>query len=167
MCWKTIPLTNPCVCDWPIDGLCDDLVCCSELSELIPQPLNDGLLNMELYQEAKLDVVMPVIFNVGTLDKHFMEGGRNYQQTSEVMKIMASWYGNTKTEEETFKYQTGRFYGYVWTNKDGLPVLQEQWVVDKIHAMIPEETYLLYDFMANYTRGVDGTSYYMGVAIEK
>ncbi len=31
--------------------------------------------------------------------------------------------------------------------------------------MIPEATYQLYDFMANYSRGENGTSYYMGIPI--
>ena len=44
-------------------------------------------------------------------------------------------------------------------------VIREQWNQDKIHAMVPDDSYTIYDFLCNYSRGEDGTSYYMGVAI--
>ena len=112
------------------------------------------------------NIVLPYMLNIGTLDYGFVPGGMNDGLTSrEVLRILAR-YGITATEEETYQYQNGRYHGYVWTNHQGIPVAKEQWVDGKIHAMIPEECYTIYDFLANYSRGADGTSYYMGVAIE-
>ncbi len=126
---------------------------------------NDHVIGIAEQENIVDDVVLPYLLNVGDLDHGFVEGGFNYGKAEIEAQAMAARYGNTKTPEETYSFQNGRYYGWMWTNSQGIPVVELQWVRDKIHAMIPEETYRLYDFMANYSRGEDGTSYYMGMPI--
>ena len=74
-------------------------------------------------------------------------------------------YDISADESNTYTYQNGNFHGYDFKNTQGITLVREQWVKDKIHAMLPDEVYTLYDFMSSYSRGSDGTSYYMNMLI--
>ena len=80
------------------------------------------------------------------------------------MEKEAPRYGIDPAASE-FHFRNGKNYGTDYRNAQGLVVIREQWNQDKIHAMVPDDSYTIYDFLCNYSRGEDGTSYYMGVAI--
>ena len=88
----------------------------------------------------------------------------NYGQVPEIVAEWCSRYG-IDAAASPFHFNDGRNYGTDYRNSQGIVVVREQWNLDKIHAMVPEDTYTIYDFLCNYSRGADGTSYYMGVAI--
>ena len=126
---------------------------------------NDGIVyQAKLGGEPKTDIVMPFMLNVGDQDKYFVEGGMNYGQVPEIVAEWCSRYG-IDAAASPFHFNDGRNYGTDYRNSQGIVVVREQWNLDKIHAMVPEDTYTIYDFLCNYSRGADGTSYYMGVAI--
>lgn len=129
---------------------------------------NDGIVYREkIGGEINEDIVMPFMLNIGDQDKYFVEGGMNYGQVPEIVAQWAERYGITDTEETARAFDDGVNYGYSFVNKQGIEVIREQWNVDKSHAMVPSDTYSIYSFLCNYSRGEDGTSYYQGVAIEK
>ena len=108
---------------------------------------------------------MPFMWSVGEKDQYFVEGGKDYGM---IPVCIAEWrerYGITADESNTYTYQNGNFHGYDFKNIQGVTLVREQLVTDKIHAMLPDEVYTLYDFLSAYSRGDDGTSYYMGVEI--
>ena len=126
---------------------------------------NDGIVYREKIQGEIVDnIVMPFMLNIGDHDKHFIEGGGNYGQVPDIVAEWAARYGIDPTASE-FHFRNGKNYGTDYRNAQGLVVIREQWNQDKVHAMVPDDTYTIYDFLCNYSRGEDGTSYYMGVAI--
>lgn len=118
-------------------------------------------------ENVNKNLVMPYMWSVGEKDKYFVEGGKDYGMVPATIEQWRVRYGITETEETTYAYQNGDFWGYDFKNEQGITLVREQWVNDKIHAMLPDEVYTLYDFMSCYSRGEDGTSYYMGIAIEE
>ena len=118
-------------------------------------------------ENVDTSLIMPMMWSVGDKDQHFQkeEGGLD---TTKITSLIDEWrarYGITANESNTFTYQNGNFHGYDFKNVDGVTLIREQMVTDKIHAMLPDEVYTLYDFMSAYSRGADGTAYYMGVEI--
>jgi poly(3-hydroxybutyrate) depolymerase len=64
-------------------------------------------------------------------------------------------------------YKDGRYNITVWTNKDGVPLVQYARVDEKPHTPLPMDNYILYDtFLCKFSRGKDGRLYYMGKAVE-
>ena len=126
---------------------------------------NDGIVYREKIQGEIVDnIVMPFMLNIGDQDKHFIEGGGNYGQVPDIVAEWAARY-HIDPKASEFHFRNGKNYGTDYRNAQGLVVIREQWNQDKIHAMVPDDSYTIYDFLCNYSRGEDGTSYYMGVAI--
>lgn len=126
---------------------------------------NDGVVLKEKVEGVNESIAMPFMLNVGENDKYFVEGGMNYGQTKDIVAGWATRYG-IDPNGVVFNYDDGQNYGTDYVNAQGIVVIREQWNKDKIHAMIPNDTYTVWNFLCNYSRGVDGTSYYKGVAIE-
>ncbi|MCQ2453749.1 MAG: hypothetical protein MJ136_04195 [Clostridia bacterium] len=126
---------------------------------------NDGIVYRAKVENINDSIVMPFMLNIGEMDKHFIEGGGNYGQVPDIVAEWAARYGIDSTAH-VFNYDDGQNYGTDYVNAQGIVVIREQWNKDKIHAMIPNDTYTVWNFLCNYSRGVDGTSYYKGVAIE-
>lgn len=110
-------------------------------------------------------LVMPYMWSVGEKDKYFVEGGKDYGKVPVCIGEWRARYDIAADESNTYTYQNGNFHGYDFKNTQGITIVREQWVKDKIHAMLPDEVYTLYDFMSSYSRGNDGTSYYMNMPI--
>lgn len=126
---------------------------------------NDGIVyQAKVGGEVKTDIVMPFMLNIGDKDKYFVEGGMNYGQVPDIVAEWCERYGIDSTASP-FHFENGVNYGTDYRNAQGLVVVREQWNEDKVHAMVPDDTYTIYDFLCNYSRGEDGTSYYMGVEI--
>jgi len=127
---------------------------------------NDALQHKEKVTDINESIVMPFMLNVGDHDKYFVEGGMNY---GEVPSLIAEWtarYGITIDESGALTYDDGQNYGYDFVNSQNIVVVREQWNYGKVHAMTPNDTLTIWNFLSNYSRGEDGTSYYKGVAIE-
>lgn len=130
---------------------------------------NDGMLGLEeLLAKGNMDVVIPFMLNVGEKDYGFVteDGAPNYEYVDDGMEKWAVAHNIPLTDENKREFSDGRNYGTEYTNEDGIVVLCSQWNEEKIHAMVPEDTYAVYDFLCNYSRGEDGTSYFMGKEIK-
>lgn len=108
------------------------------------------------------------MLNVGEKDYGFVteDGAPNYEYVDDGMEKWAVAHNIPLTDENKREFSDGRNYGTEYTNEDGIVVLCSQWNEEKIHAMVPEDTYAVYDFLCNYSRGEDGTSYFMGKEIK-
>lgn len=63
-------------------------------------------------------------------------------------------------------YKDGRYNIKVWSNIDGVPLVQYAMVDEKIHTPLPMDNFIMYDtFLSKFSRGNDGTLYYMGKAV--
>ncbi len=116
-------------------------------------------------ENVNTSLLMPYMWSVGEKDKYFAEGGKDYGMVPACIGEWRARYGISADETNTYSYQNGNFHGYDFKNVQGVTLVREQWVTDKIHAMLPDEVYTLYDFLSCYSRGADGKSYYMGVEI--
>jgi poly(3-hydroxybutyrate) depolymerase len=112
------------------------------------------------------ETLIPLMLSVGEKDQYFVEGGMNYGQLPDAFAYWRGRYGITATEEDTYTYQNGNFHGYDFKNSQGITLLREQWVTGKIHAMLPDEIYTLYDFLSAFSRLEDGTLLYMGLPVK-
>jgi poly(3-hydroxybutyrate) depolymerase len=64
-------------------------------------------------------------------------------------------------------YKDGRYNITVWANKDGVPLVQYAIVDEKPHTPLPMDNYMMYDaYLSKFSRGADGTVYYMGKAVK-
>ncbi len=63
-------------------------------------------------------------------------------------------------------YQNGTWKYYVWENAQGAPLYTLETSIGKVHADMPDETYMFYDYMTKFARAEDGTLYYMGEKVE-
>lgn len=138
--------------------VCPELIAASAASSM--------MIDMSTVENVNTTYVMPIMVSNGDKDEHFVEGGDAYGTVPGRVAQIISRYGIKATEEETFSYQNGNFHGYDFKNAQGVTVFREQWVTDKVHAFIPDEAYSEYDFMSAYSRGEDGTCYYMGIAVD-
>lgn len=138
--------------------VCPELIAASAASSM--------MLDLSTIEDARVDLAMPIMVSNGDMDKHFVEGGDAYLAVPGRVAQIIARYGITDTEENTAAYQNGKFHGYEFRNAQGIPVFREQWVTEKVHAFIPEEAYVEYDFLSSYSRDENGTSYYMGLPIE-
>lgn len=127
---------------------------------------NDGIVYQEKIENKVMDIVMPFMLNIGDKDKHFVEGGGNYGQVPDIVAEWGERYEISTDEETARKFSNGANYGYDYVNDQGYVVIREQWNEGKVHAMVPDDTYTVYDFLCNYSRGEDGTSYFMGKEIK-
>lgn len=116
-------------------------------------------------ENVNTSLLMPYMWSVGEKDQYFVEGGKDYGLVPACIGEWRARYGISADESNTYTYQNGNFHGYDFKNVQGVTLVREQWVTNKIHAMLPDEVYTLYDFMSCYSRGQDGKSYYMGVEI--
>lgn len=105
---------------------------------------------------------IPIMVSAGMYDRHFSStGGAN--AAKEVFG--AYWLrrnGVAVSWDSVDTYQNGSVTAYVANNANGVPMFRFQWLSWKQHATVPTELPSLYDFMSHYTRGEDGTLYYMG-----
>jgi poly(3-hydroxybutyrate) depolymerase len=64
-------------------------------------------------------------------------------------------------------YKDGRYNITVWTNKDGVPLVQYAKVDEKPHTPLPMDNFILYDtYLSKFSRGADGTLYYLGKIVK-
>ena len=110
------------------------------------------------------DVVIPFMINTGTLDRFFVEGGEFYGKEPAYSAQWCERYG--LDINQPYKYRNGINFGTQYLNSQGVPLFVFQWNEGKIHCMDSEDPYLIYGFLCNFSRGEDGTSYYMGVEIK-
>ncbi|MGN8896041.1 alpha/beta hydrolase family esterase [Flavonifractor sp. HCP28S3_F3] len=118
-------------------------------------------------ENVNASLIMPMMWSVGMKDQYFVDENGELDMNN-VTPLITEWrdrYGITADESTTYTYQNGNFTGYDYKNIQGITLIREQLVIDKIHAMLPDEVYTLYDFLSCYSRGEDGTSYYMGIEI--
>ena len=112
------------------------------------------------------DVTIPFMVNTGTLDRYFepTEGSGNcYDRMDQYFEEWRTRYGLSDTE---FNFKNGNNFGTEYHNSQGIPLVKMQWNQDKVHCMDAEDPYIIYDFLCNFSRDENNTSYYMGVEIQ-
>jgi poly(3-hydroxybutyrate) depolymerase len=112
----------------------------------------------------RTDMMVPIFFSLGTKDQYFREDGG--AQRAMIPVVRRYWMDRYHlTEADEFRYVNGPFDASEYLNDRGVPLVRLQWVVDKVHAVIPDEIYGIYDFMSRYSRREGGSLYYMGRAV--
>ena len=110
------------------------------------------------------DVMIPFMINAGTEDQNFKEGGQCYKIMDEYIAVWCDRYG--LDVNQSYNYKNGLNFGSQYLNSQGVPMFVFQWNEGKIHCMDSEDPYAIWDFLCNFSRGEDGTAYYMGVEIK-
>lgn len=65
-------------------------------------------------------------------------------------------------------YKTGVYNIWSFSNENGIPLVQYAVGDERVHTICIEDMYLQYDsFLSKWSRGEDGTSYYMGQPVTK
>jgi poly(3-hydroxybutyrate) depolymerase len=108
-------------------------------------------------------VLMPYLFVVGTKDKYFLPGNKDYLTGNETInEYWTKRYGINENNETASKYINGPYEYVLHKTSAGVPITGMMWTRDKIHAQIPDEIRQMYDWMITFSRAEDGTLYYMG-----
>ncbi len=64
-------------------------------------------------------------------------------------------------------YVDGRYRITSWADRNNIPLVQYAFELERPHAPVPSDNTMLYDgFLSKWSRGSDGTLYYMGKAIQ-
>ena len=68
----------------------------------------------------------------------------------------------------TGTYRSGRFTVYDFANAKGVPLVEYVLVDERVHTIVPMDLYFQYDtFVSKWSRGSDGTLYYLGKPVQK
>ncbi|MBO4836606.1 MAG: prolyl oligopeptidase family serine peptidase, partial [Clostridia bacterium] len=107
---------------------------------------------------------MGVMFSLGTLDEYCIDNeGQADVDGLTSRTYMDYWQKMYGFESDSYGYyENGNFKNYVFCKADGTPVYQWTKVIGKLHAPLPEEEMLFYEFMSKYSRGENGELLYMG-----
>ena len=111
-------------------------------------------------------VTVPFMLNTGTEDQNFkpVEGKENdYAQLGQYFEEWRTRYGLSDTE---YNFENGKNFGTEYHNSQGIPLVKLQWNTGKVHCMDADDPYAIYDFLCNFSRDENNTSYYMGVEIQ-
>lgn len=109
---------------------------------------------------------IPVMVSAGVYDRHFSSTGGCNAAKEVFGKYWLNRYGMDVSWDAMKVYENGNFTNYIGQTDDGVPMFRFQWVSWKAHATVPDELPSLYDFMSRYSRGEDGTLYYMGQPVQ-
>ena len=65
-------------------------------------------------------------------------------------------------------YKSGRYNINDFANAKGVPLVEYVTVDERVHTIVPMDLYFQYDtFVSKWSRGADGTLYYLGKPVEK
>lgn len=105
--------------------------------------------------------VLPMFWSIGAKDKY---GPYSEARNAQIIELMQYWYDryNIDGVENKYSYVNGDMMIDQYTTDNGVPMIRFMWYMDKVHANIPDECYAFYDYMIQFSRGEDGTLYYMG-----
>lgn len=127
---------------------------------------NDGVVDVNTLDNLKEDIVMPYKVNYGSLDSSFLGDGFSAVNMAATIERLKGRYGITISQDEALTYVNGKITHWIYRNSQGFPVIEKQENRDQTHAYVPDVVYTMYDFLSNYSRGDDGTCYYMGQTVE-
>ena len=86
-------------------------------------------------------------------------------QSERVKRNIEYWIGRGGLDafEDAGEFQRGRYKSMEWCNGKGVPMLRYTAVLDKNHAVMPQDAWSYYDdFMCKFSRSEDGTLCYLG-----
>ena len=123
-----------------------------------------------LYQSDKVlrGNLMPISVLIGSAEP----GGGNLQNPG-IRKNYPYWFERNGLPVDfdkalTGSYKSGRYNVYDFANAKGVPLVQYVTVDERVHTIVPMDLYFQYDtFVSKWSRGADGTLYYLGKAVEK
>ncbi|MDF2523561.1 MAG: hypothetical protein K0R31_1202 [Clostridiales bacterium] len=110
---------------------------------------------------TKLDI--PYLGMTGEFDTN-VKTGSSLDTSKDIQDSMQYWVDRYKTNsiKDAYKYTSGNYVNWIFRNPAGVPMAQYVMVKNKVHATQPEEAYIFYDFMSQYTRDANGKIVYMG-----
>jgi dienelactone hydrolase len=106
-----------------------------------------------------------IMIIVGDRDPINNQGGKPIMKTDQFIsmsKYLVARYGLNQTK----KYSNGNYDFYLYETNDGVPLFEFELCNGRIHADLPEDTYVCFDYMSKFTRNADGGLYYMGVPVK-
>lgn len=149
-----------------------ELVACVAAASLLKNYSADSLAKRTINGE---DLLMPVFISVGYLDNYFVNEGRS--QSASIPDFGVYWMGRNGIEAEwlgygqgwtnTYKVDAGIYHSWIGLNGQGFPIFRWQRVDGKVHAYTVEEGIQFYDYAIQWSRGEDGTLYYLGIPVTK
>ena len=107
------------------------------------------------------DVLLPMMWSIGMKDKY---GPYSEERDAQIAEQMNYWIERNGAARK-FAYNDGDDLIYEYLTDDGMPMMRFQWVREKVHANIPTECYDFFTYMIQWSRGADGTLYYMGIPV--
>lgn len=116
--------------------------------------------------ESNFDVTIPFMLNTGTKDQNFMPTPGKQNDYTQLDQYFEEWRTRYGLSDTAYNFKNGRNWGTEYHNDQGIPVVKLQWNEGKTHCMDADDPYAIYDFLCNFSRGEDGTSYYMDVEIQ-
>lgn len=152
-------------------GATMSLYCVATYPELIAASIGTGTINPAGFKDVTHtgEIKVPIMISTGAKDDGLMEGGRWYPYILEYPNFWIDLYDLKASEDwngENLTSVSGDFLNYVFVNEDNIPLFRWQHLANKVHAVIPDEMISLYDFACQFTRGEDGTLYYLGQPVQ-
>lgn len=115
---------------------------------------------------AKIDPVVPYMFLFGESDWLCVDkqnGELEYHVAKDISAFLKNLMKLYNLNETPLRYQVGEMSYYVYMNRDNIPLLVVGTAKEMSHANFPRESWISYDeFLAKFSKGADGTLYYMG-----
>ncbi|MDO4546927.1 MAG: PHB depolymerase family esterase [Clostridia bacterium] len=128
-----------------------------------------------LYNSSR-SVVGPEHLPEGTLMPIFLINGATEADTeyeSESMRerfggwLVSNGLGDDFDAALTGFNKVGRYSIWTFANEAGVPLVQYSTAEERIHTVVLDDLFIQYDsFLSKYSRGEDGTLYYMGEAVK-
>lgn len=126
----------------------------------------NGFFGSYRLQAVKTGYEMPVWIMLGEHDT----GGGDFESNERANVNVEYWVRRNRTQdkEHPMEYRSGRYLHRIYQNQAGVPLIDFTTVKDKPHAFTPQDGWLFYDeWFSKFSRGEDGTLYYMGVPVER
>ncbi len=123
---------------------------------------------VEIASLAETDTLMPLFLING--DSESYETAYDAEETIATVSswLKANGLSETMADAETGYYQAGGWRVWTFANAAGIPLVQYGLSEGRIHTTVLDELYYQYDsFLSKWSRGEDGTTYYMGTAVSK
>lgn len=148
------------------------IACVAAASYVLQDYRESALAKREIVNE---DILVPVFLSVGYKDSYYAPGSSTtkmypalgtYWMTRNGVEDF-DWIDEEQGWNGSLRYDFGEYHNWVGLNNQNIPMFRWQRVDDKIHAYTVEEGIMFYEYAAQFSRGADGTLYYMGMPVVK
>ncbi len=125
----------------------------------------DMVMDMSAYPSVNDEIKIATLCVSGSYDPNY--GSKlDTGEPTEAFLLMEKYFKDRLGLKDAVSYQNGNYVFYYYNNDAGVPLFVFENCLTRIHADMPEDCYVCYDYMARFSRGEDGTLFYMGVPVE-